>query len=74
MENQLHLRITTATSPDSRPNSGSSNSDWQLDDPTRVIGRTGLALARAALAEARRAREQAESRTEQPNSGHTTAA
>jgi hypothetical protein len=69
MENQLHLRITTGTGT-----SSSTGTDWQIDDPTRVIGRTGLALARAALAEARRIRESTESQTEQPNSRHTTAA
>jgi len=73
MENQLHLRITTGTGTSTSSGTGTST-DWQIDDPTRVIGRTGLALARAALAEARRIRESTESQTEQPNSRHTTAA
>lgn len=66
MENQLHLRISSAEAP---------APDWQLDDPTREAGRTGLALARAALEEARRRRVDAPaSRAEQPDIDHTTAA
>ena len=45
MENQLHLRISSTPAP-----------DWQLDDSTRAIGRSGIALARAALEQARRSR------------------
>lgn len=66
MENQLHLRISTE-----RP----SHRDWQLDDSTREAGRSGIALARAALEQARRARVVAEgSRAGQSGDDHTTAA
>jgi hypothetical protein len=66
MENQLHLRISPAETP---------HRDWQLDDSTRQVGRSGIALARAALEQARRARVAAEgSRAEQPDTDHTTAA
>ena len=70
MENQLHLRISTANGTAETP-----PRDWQLDDSTREAGRSGIAMARAALEQARRARAAAEgSRAEQPGLDHTTAA
>jgi hypothetical protein len=47
MENQLHLRITTDSTP---------TPDWRLDASAKEVGRSGIALARAALEQARRSR------------------
>jgi len=74
MENQLHLRIATDSTP---------APDWQLDESVRAVGRSGIALARAALEQARRTRSidhPAEDRdghlsdTDPASPDHTTAA
>jgi hypothetical protein len=79
MENQLHLRITTNSSTDT----STAGPDWLLDDTIREIGRSGIAMARAALEAARRTRiddHPGEDRPEVPTGpgrdglDHTTAA
>lgn len=72
MENQLHLRNSTANA---NSTAETPHRDWQLDDSTREAGRSGIAMARAALEQARRARVAAEGfRAEEPSTDHTTAA
>lgn len=48
VENQLQLPLVgdIARRPDRPPTEG----DWRIDEPTRRVGRRGLAEARAALA------------------------
>jgi hypothetical protein len=50
VENQLQLPLVGDTA--GRPVRSASDSDWRIDEPTRRVGRQGLAAARAALARA----------------------
>ncbi|HVA03537.1 MAG TPA: hypothetical protein VMU64_07265 [Acidimicrobiales bacterium] len=50
MENQLQLPLVGDTA--GRPVRPHPDSDWRIDEPTRRVGRRGLAAARAALARA----------------------
>ena len=78
MENQLHLRISTSSGDSTASGISTASTpgrEWELDETTREAGRSGIALARAALDQARRARVAAEgSRAGQPDRDHTTAA
>jgi hypothetical protein len=48
VENQLQLPLVGDTAGRSARPAG--DSDWRIDEPTRRVGRRGLAAARAALA------------------------
>ena len=50
VENQLQLPLVGDLA--GRPVRPSADSDWRIDEPTRRVGRRGLAAARAALARA----------------------
>jgi hypothetical protein len=50
VENQLQLPLVGDIA--GRPARASVDSDWRIDEPTRRVGRRGLAAARAALARA----------------------
>ncbi len=50
VENQLQLPLVGDTA--GRPARPVGDSDWRIDEPTRRVGRRGLAAARAALARA----------------------
>jgi len=50
VENQLQLPLVGDLA--GRPVRPAGDSDWRIDEPTRRVGRRGLADARAALARA----------------------
>jgi hypothetical protein len=50
VENQLQLPLVGDIAR--RPGRDAADSDWRIDEPTRRVGRRGLAAARAALARA----------------------
>jgi hypothetical protein len=50
VENQLQLPLVGDTA--GRPARPGGDGDWRIDEPTRRVGRRGLAAARAALARA----------------------
>jgi hypothetical protein len=50
VENQLQLPLVGDIAR--RPAPATGDSDWRIDEPTRRVGRRGLAAARAALARA----------------------
>jgi hypothetical protein len=50
VENQLQLPLVGDLAE--RPTRRCAESDWRIDEPTRRVGRSGLAVARAALARA----------------------
>jgi hypothetical protein len=58
MEAQLHLLPADTTSPADRPTAATrpDGEPWRLDEPTRALGRRGVAAARSALQAAPRYR------------------